>query len=404
MSSEYPDVLGDLVEARQRFEFNGVHYMLALEPAIIEPGRAAFLRIWLQSCWDMPVEASITIHLPTQPASAFKVIQKRTDVPLQPAEVGEVTIPIACARQAEPGEYVVPVTVSARFESRGLYVRSQKNEGQLGDTLLSFTTGMALSATMGLGFVARTQAEQELPILVEGEPQVGPSPDLTPTFLSHWTVDDLPIQGKARQYVNDQRVYLQPKLTRQALYMAFLEEGRDRCTDAALPLHIGEAIFLAKILTFTSEYFLRQPDWQDVILVPAYSLAYRYNLPTGDPVFLVTRADYARVTRLAIALSFGMLRKRLGRDVWTMEEQVAVADLVQDRVERGGVLPAEFLYLPLLLGGLMVAAEVQMPGEKLTQSLGLLAQARQKRSAELAENRELMVLLDKLLSVAREAG
>jgi hypothetical protein len=29
MSSEYPDVLGDLVDARQRFEVNGVHYMLA---------------------------------------------------------------------------------------------------------------------------------------------------------------------------------------------------------------------------------------------------------------------------------------------------------------------------------------------------------------------------------------
>jgi len=38
MATEYPDILGDLVEARERFEVNGVHYMVALEPAQIAPG------------------------------------------------------------------------------------------------------------------------------------------------------------------------------------------------------------------------------------------------------------------------------------------------------------------------------------------------------------------------------
>jgi hypothetical protein len=403
MGSEYPDVLGDLVEARQRFEVNGVHYVMALEPRAISPGEVTSLCVWLQSCWDMPVQVAITIHLPAAPSATLSILQTRTDVPLEAAEVGKLAIPIASAVEIVPGEYAVPVTIGIKYETRGLYVRSQKNQGQLGDSLLSFTTGMGLATTIGLGFVARTRPEQELSLRVQGSSQPVPLPDLTPTYLSHWTVGDLAIPGKARQYVNDQRLFLLPKLTRQALYLAFLEESQARFKDATLPLHIGEAIFLAKILTHTVEYFLQRLDWQDAILVPAYSLAYRYNLAVTDPVFLIARADYARITRLAISLSFGLLHQRLNREPWTMEEQLAVADLVADRVERGGVLPAEFLYLPLLLGGLMVAGQVQMPSEKLAQSVGLLAEARRKRSADLAENPELIAVFDRLAQLPQAA-
>lgn len=396
MSNEYPDVLGDLVDARQRFEVNGVQYVMALEPPAIAPGEATSLRVWLQSCWDMPLQVAITLYLPTQPPTAFSIIQEQTDVPLEPAEVGELTIPIATSADLLPGDYLLSTTLGVHFETRGLYVRSQKSEGQLGDTLLSFHTGMALAATMGLGFVAGTQPEQDLSLHVEGEPQPGPAPDLTPTFLSHWTVADLPIQGKARRYVNEQRLYLQPQLTRQALYLSFLQESQERFREAGLPLHIGEAIVLAKVLTYSTEYFLKHPNRQDAVLVPAYTLAYRYNLPVNDPVFLIARADYPRLVRLAISLSFGLLRQRLGRDVWTKVEQLAVADLVTERMTQGGTLPAEFLYLPLLLGGLLINDQVQMPGENPAQSLRLLAQARQKRAADLAENPELTALLDRL--------
>jgi hypothetical protein len=401
MSSEYPDILGDLVQARERAEVNGVHYVASLQPPVAAPGEAANLRLWLQSCWDMPLVTSITLNLPPAPSPAPSVLQARTDVPLEAAEVGEVTIPIATAAGLLPGVYPVPLKIGVQFETRGLYVRSQKTQGQLDDPLLTFTTGMALSASMGLGYTARTQPEQVLSLRVDGPAQPGQPPDLTPTYLSHWTVADLPIQGKARQLVNDQRIYLLPKLTRQALYLGFLDESQARCKDADLPLHIGEAIFLAKILTFAVEHFLGRPDWQDAILVPAFSLAYRYDLPTNDPLFLIVRADYARIARLAISLSFGLLRQSLQREVWSLEEEVAVAELVADRVERGGALPAEFLYLPLILGGLLVAGTVQMPGEKLSQSTSLLQGAYAQRTADLAENPELVTLLDQFLRMAQ---
>ena len=394
MATEYPDILGDLVEARERFEVNGVHYMVALEPAQIAPGETTTLRLWLQSCWDVPTQVAVSVHLPTE---GLALIQRQTDVPLQAGEVGELRIPIASAAGLEGGQYRIPLTIGVSYGARGLYIRSQQSQGQLDDPDLSFTTGMGLAASMGLGFLARTQPERELTLRVAGPPQPLPPPDLTPTFVSLWTVDDLLLAGKARRYVYDQKVFFLPQMTRQALFTAFLDESQLRYKNAGVPLHIGEAVFAAKILTFAVEHFLQRPDWQDAILLPAYTLAYRYDLPVLDPVSLVARADYARLTRLACSLSFGLLRQRLQRDVWSLEEQMAVTDLVADRVERGGMLPAEFLYLPLMLGGLLVADEVTMPGEKVAQSRELLARARQERRAKLAENPQLGALLDQLL-------
>ena len=401
MSNEFPDILGDLVDAQQRFEVNGVHYVMVLQPVLVAPGQAASLHVWLQNCWDVPVEVAISLQWPTHPPSILKAIQPQIDVPLEAAEVGEVTIPIAASTQGTLGEYPIEVTIGVRYEQRGLYIRSQKNSGQLGDTLLSFTTGMKLAAVLGLGFVAHTCPQQQLQLRVEGSPQVDPAPDPTPTFVSHWTVADLPIQGKAQQYVNDQRLYLTPKLLRHPLYLAFMEESRARFRNCALPLQMGEAIFLAKILSYAAEYFLCRPDRQDVILVPAYSLAFRYNLPVSDPIFLIARADYGRMIRLAESISFGLLQQSLGRAPWTPEEQLAVTDLVANRVEQGGGLPAEFLYLPLLLGGLLVTSQVQMPGEVLSQSLGLLAKSYSQRTRELADNPELAAIFDQLLRSAQ---
>ncbi|MBN1138737.1 MAG: hypothetical protein JXM73_19285 [Anaerolineae bacterium] len=370
-------------------------------PVTIAPGQIANLHIWLQNCWDVPVEVEITLHMPAHPPPVLSAIQAQTDVLLEAAEVGEVIIPIVASSQGAPGEYPIAVTIGVRYKERGLYIRSQKASGQFGDTLLAFTTGMSLAAVLGLGFVARTCPQQQLRLHMEGPPHSGPPTDLTPTFVSHWTVADLPVQGKAQQYVNDQRLYLLPKLIRQPLYLAFMEESQTRFRNAALPLQIGEAIFLAKILTHTAEYFLNQTSRQDAILVPAYTLAFRYDLPVSDPIPLIARADYGRMIRLAESVSFGLLRQSLGHIPWTLEEQLAITDLVVNQVEQGGNLPAEFLYLPLLLGGLLVASQVQMPGENLSQSLSLLTKAYNQRTTDLTDNPELMTILEQLLRSAQ---
>jgi hypothetical protein len=110
------------------------------------------------------------------------------------------------------------------------------------------------------------------------------------------------------------------------------------------------------------------------------------------------------MTRLAMSLSFGLLRERFKRDIWSLEEQAAVSHFVSARVERPAPIPAEFLYLPLILGGLMVGRQVTMPGEDVAQSLGLLTKGLEERQAELDENLELSEILGRLFQEAKSGG
>ena len=106
MGTEYPDVLGDLAEAHYCFEVNGVYYLAELDPAAIVPGEFTSVRVLLQSCWGVPLQVSITLHLPPNPAhtpGTLSIIQARTDVPLEAAEVGEVRVPMATAASTLPG-------------------------------------------------------------------------------------------------------------------------------------------------------------------------------------------------------------------------------------------------------------------------------------------------------------
>ena len=88
---------------------------------------------------------------------------------------------------------------------------------------------------------------------------------------------------------------------------------------------------------------------------------------------------------LAIALAFSLVEESLGREPWQAAEQRALRDLVLQCQSTSAVLPVEFLYLPLILGGLAVAHQVVLDGENVQQSLDLLCAAKKKRAEWFAD-------------------
>jgi len=167
-------------------------------------------------------------------------------------------------------------------------------------------------------------------------------------------IDPATEQGEYGVRINDRRIHILEQLKVEPMYVALLEESETIFRGMDLPLGVGERIFLAKILTHTAQYFLQDANRQDALLIPIWLDALRHDLSTDDYLGVVTQVGYDRLLRLAIALSFALVHEALGREPWTIEEQRAVADLVLNCVSQGEPLPVEFLYLPLLLGGLLV--------------------------------------------------
>ncbi len=385
MAIEYPDIMGDYMDARQRFDAGGLHYLCFVEPTSIAPGGKAELLFLVQSALDVPLEAALQADLPARTGPlgrsiSFKMAQPEFRVNLA-SEVGLLRIPLTCAPDTPEGKYNIKVTFKAVPSGPGGLIRPAHSPGRLGQSLIRDPVDLGIAPIIGLGYVAQPVLRQTLHLEVTGEPSQAEA-ELSPDFATLWTTDELQYQQKAQHEVSDRRIYILPKLSVDALYAALWRESQSLFEDAGLPLRIGETLFLARILTYTANLFLNKEDWYDALLVPMWMAAFRDDLPTEDVLWIVTQVGYEHLLRLSTAVSFGLVDRAMGREMWSNEEQRAVIDLLTSTVCRGqGTLLPEFLYLPLLLGGLAVAKEVKMPEEDLKSSLQLLAQAHRDRAA-----------------------
>jgi len=74
-----------------------------------------------------------------------------------------------------------------------------------------------------------------------------------------------------------------------------------------------------------------------------------------------------------------------------------LGDFIASALEEGSTMPADFLYLPLMLGALKIATKVRLPDEDVTHTLQLIQAARQARPEVLVD--EDMANADKLFDV-----
>jgi hypothetical protein len=187
------------------------------------------------------------------------------------------------------------------------------------------------------------------------------------------------------------------------LFVDLLRESKAVFQEVGIQLELGEGLFVAKMLTYAVNDLMRVPAWQECLLVPILAYAQAEELSTVDLRPLVTRVGYPHVLELAIALAFSLIEKSLGREPWQYAEQRALRDLILQCQNTGAALPGEFLYLPLILGGLAVAHELVLEGENVQQSLDLLSAAKKKRNEWFAdpELTEINDIFEELLTKQR---
>jgi hypothetical protein len=257
--------------------------------------------------------------------------------------------------------------------------------------MIRYPQGMRIAQIAAWGYETKSARRQVLSFSVSESTEASSEAELRPSFRSLWTPEDWDVFAEARQEANDRRVYAMPQLKPEALYLRFMEQAQSLFSASGITLHVGEAIFLAKILTHTVTYMLGQEEWQDCLLVPIYAYAALADQPSDDALWLVTELGFTHVAELAVALGFAWTEELLAREMWSATEQRAVREFVADSLGEGKPLPTEFLYLPLILGGLAIADQVHLEGEDIGESLRLLRKAKDER-AELFGEQDLREL------------
>jgi hypothetical protein len=171
----------------------------------------------------------------------------------------------------------------------------------------------------------------------------------------------------------------------EALYANLYAESVQRFADVGLPLRIGEAITLAKILTYSCQYFLGSQDRRNGLLVPMWEQAFEAEADTTDSLEVIRTIGYHHLLRLSVAVSFGLIAQVFKRQFWSLPERQAVGNYIADNIETGEPLDPEFLYLPLLIAGTQISGKIKQKGEDVGHSLALMKKAREARTDLFAD-------------------
>jgi len=392
MPFEYPDVMNDFLDARQRYESDAVQFLAQVPQSPTPAGGIADVRLVLQNIMDVSVGVSIQVHLPELdrklrrlPQPLFQVFETAIQLTLSNGEAAELVIPVHVHPQVPAGEYSFTIRVVAQPQQEGLRVRPDHGENRVGEIKIQNPQGLGISQISSWGYEAQPSDVQKLQLVVEPPGRTPEEIDLKPRFSSLWVPEDWDVIVSARHEANDRRIYVASALPPKAVFLPFMEESQAAFGDCGVRLHVGEAIFVAKMLAYTVDYFMSNSEWQDCLLVPIYAYAQASQAPSDEPVWLVTQLGYTHVIELAIALSFALVEEVLGRQPWKQTEQTMVREFVVGCLLEGTALPAEFVYLPLLLGGMVVADVVVLEGEDVTDSLRLLTKAKDERERLFAE-------------------
>jgi hypothetical protein len=390
MEIDYPDIISEYLVAPERYETDGVQIVPFLEPAQIAIGEVTHLVLFLQSAVDVPVELTLKPELPQtgrfRGSPVLAIGEPELSVALEPAQVGILSVPMMTTPQAKEGQHQIRLNVSATAQGQPNRIRSEQIKGRFRSDLIDDVVGLDLVRVVGVPYRINPTHKISLSVTVRGQIETtGEAPNLATTFQVLWNREQLKRQSAALQEVSQRRAIIVDQLQTEPLFVGLFVEGQKRFADAGLPLRVGEAVALGKILTYTVRHLLANSDLQDALLVPMWELANEYDLPTGEPLWVVHNVGFRHLLRLSVALSFGLLRQALGSHPWTLEERRAVISLIADTVEAADRLPTEFLYIPLLMAACYISRQIVLDGEDSTHSLRLLQKAKAARADVFAD-------------------
>jgi hypothetical protein len=392
MVNQYPDVMNDLLGAQQRFEAGCVQYLAEFEPGPTAAGGVARLVVTLQNTVNAPAKVAIRFAIPRltgrlrrKSQSPFVIQESALRLTLDDGEVGQVFVPVAVAPEMPAGTYAFTVHVESATHESAQRARPESRENQAQEIAIRHPQGLGISQFLSWGYQSRSRPVQNVPLEVVAGGESQESADLLPRYVSVWLPEHWDVVIRARREWNERRLHVLSDLVVPKLLKDFLRETKTVFDEVGIRLELGEGIIVAKMLTYAATYLLSVAEWEECLVVPILAYAQAENLPTVDLRSTITGVGYPHILELAIALAFSLVERELGREPWQVSEQRALRDLILQCQSTGAPLPVEFLYLPLVLGGLVVAHELVLEGENVQQSLDLLVAAKKKRAEWFAD-------------------
>lgn len=390
MALSYPDIIGEYVTATQRFEVNGLQYTGIFEPPAIATGATTQLHVYMQNVIDVPLKVMVKVGLPQagflrgQPM--LTTSETEIELELEEAEAGRLTIPLTTTDKVAEGRHAVGLEFKVQHERGASRIRNPRAK-QVQIPMLTNWVGLGLVGVLGASYQVQNGKKASFDVtLMKGSGEAQEAQNLQPNYQQVWNLELAELLHKAQAEVNTGRIKIVDELEVEPVFVALYAESIERFADTGLPLRIGEAIAIGKLLTYTTHFFLGQGALQDALLCPIWERALVNEYATDNALDVIRYIGYKHIVRLAAALSFGIMAETTGKHLWPERERQEVTSYIANALDEGSSLLADFLYVPLMIGALRVITKVRLPDEDIYHTLQLIEKAWQARPDVLIDD------------------
>ncbi len=428
----YPDILGYITGDIQS-TYGVVQAALAVSPSVVFTGHPFEVILLLQNLSDVPVKVVASLRLPSvmvgqQPALTSH--HHRRTLHLHPAEVGYLVMPAAVSAEAIAATYSVGMALDVQPAAKPRRIRAVDSNDDVNLDYYFYLSEQTITRVVrlkGLDFSATRSRLPGSPVetrlsVVQGQP-VPPSSSKV-AWVRLWSLnthsDTRPLLERYHVPLLEQVIpYLKRDLLFPALYAALREHFSPHYAVSAPELH-----FAAKLMVHVLEMADQPPETLSYRQQSIYAVGQllRNGWPRdGSPIVLPnwTRAALVQMsadplvvedplTAFATILLDDLLRdsilhgfrlihaitgQQLGSDSDARAYGEQLVGLLADPTSRLNFLD---WYLPLVIGGVLVAHDTLLRGESVLESLSALDSAFRERAAERNDdNAEIFDLFDR---------
>ncbi|MBI1256862.1 MAG: hypothetical protein GC204_05285 [Chloroflexi bacterium] len=416
-STNYPDLLGFLTGG-PRANIGPAQVALAVRPRIVRAGRPFEVLVLVQNASDGAIDVTMTLHLPNVDArrqpERFLTQTQRLVVTVKSAEVGYVVLPVTTlADTAVSDSYKISVEIEVKALEKASRIRASEGGGAFEIERLNDATKSVLEALKPLSFYTEKRRNlMEVPVTVMTG-SIGKIADFTPGWVSLCKLGDF---GDNRllmhHYGPTIQVNILPRLKRSALYQPLLDTTVSKFAEAGYSLKNAEAAVLAKLLMLILEYatprfnahgnmaarnfdvealLMRDPlTFETPPVLPHWFQTYLLLVEQDGRALtlftqVMTRYLFDDLLRDAVDFGFDLVHEATGEDLGSEPEKALYREQLIEALKNKTGLDFNRVYLPLIMGGLLINEQLAMGRENPADLLREVGAALEVRSGELSE-------------------
>jgi hypothetical protein len=361
----YPDVLGGITRGG-RIVTEDLQYAVGISPKQAFINQPLEVIVPLQSMIDQPLQVKVSIQLPKRDKKGNPVFMEagKTSMTLGlgPGEVGMLRIPIT-AHPPSPAGKAYPIQVAVRSRSAGNSIKVRPPDGGPPPSVLTISP-FRLQALQGVEFI--TKGSPKTPDIITATfdlaPKRLPRPDaasLQPKYDTLWASEQMKQEEElARARIGEAR-RIALGLGHPTSYWDLLDEVKERFAERDMPLHPGEAAAIAKIMAYTVD---EAPELEKQISVESTQwfrtlcqvLAHDesiHDLPRGE---LLAKYVFDAILFDAVGMGFHVLQPKVKETLGDAQERLNYANRLLTWFAGYGEPDLSYVYLPLVLSGLVV--------------------------------------------------